>query len=134
VPAVLNARWIETLLLLPGMSAGVAASGVSNVTLCATAPNENVTLSPELMESEFGVNARPTVAATVFPAGGGGGGGGDWLMLPYGPVPPLQAASVDMNEVAMIRVKRDIRIQPEFAYELVRPLRRESSVEKPAKS
>jgi hypothetical protein len=107
------------------MSAGVAALGASNVTLCATAPNENVTVSPELMESEFGVNARPTVAATVFPAGGGGGGGGgDCVLPPYGPVPPLQAASVAMKEVAMIRVKRDIRIQPEFACEWVRLLLR----------
>ena len=77
VPAVVNARSTDTLLLLPGMSAGVVASGVSNVTLCATAPNANVTVSPALTVSEFGVKARAAVAETVFPGGGGGGGGGD---------------------------------------------------------
>src|ERR1700730_5875326 len=97
------------------LSAGLAAFGRSNVTLCATAPNENVTLSPELIVSEFGVNARLAVAATVFP--GGGGGGGDCIVVPYGPVPTPHAAIAIANEALMICVMRDIRIRPEFAFE-----------------
>src|SRR5258705_10616538 len=91
VPDAVNVRPIETLLLLPGMSAGVAPPGVSKVTLCATAPKAKVTVSPALTVSGFGVNAKPAVAATVF-AGGGGGGGGDCDFEPYGPVPPPHAA------------------------------------------
>src|ERR1700730_12656848 len=95
------------------MSAGVAAFGASKVTLCATAAKENVTPSPELIVSEFGVYARPAVAATVFP---GGVGGCYCAMPPYGPVPPpLHAANATAREALMIRVMRDIRIQPEFA-------------------
>src|SRR6266550_3349713 len=108
---------METLLLLPGMSAGVAAPGVSNVTLCATLPKAKVTFSPELTVRGFGVNARPAVAATVF---AGGGGGGDCDFEPYGPVPPPQAANARRNEALRIRGMCDMVIRPHPAFVWIR--------------
>src|SRR6185436_12113635 len=81
VPAVLNVRWIEALVLKPPMSVGVAAFGLSKPTLCATDPNAKVTVSPALIVSVLGENARLDVALIVFP------GGGFWLPPP--PLPPM---------------------------------------------
>src|SRR5437762_4821230 len=91
------------------MSAG--APWVSKNTLCATPAKSNFTVSPTLMLSELGVNARLAVALTIPGAGGGGGGGGGGsFLLPYGPVDPPQAASATINEALMMRVMRDMEI------------------------
>jgi hypothetical protein len=73
VPAVEKVRSTVVLALLPGMSAGVPAFWVSKKTLCATDANAKVTLSPALIVTELGVNARPAVALTVPGVATGGG-------------------------------------------------------------
>ena len=72
VPAVANARVIDTFALAPSMSAGAPACCVKN-TLCGTDPNAKVTISPTVTSIVPGVNVRDAVAATVLPGGGGGG-------------------------------------------------------------
>src|SRR5947208_16368354 len=70
VPAVANVRVIDTLVLLPAMSAGAPACCVKN-TLCGTDANANVTLSPTGTSRVLRVNVRDGVAATVLPDWGG---------------------------------------------------------------
>src|SRR2546429_9747012 len=79
VPAVANVRVIDTLVLLPAMSAGAPACCVKN-TLCGTDANANVTLSPAFTSRVLGVNVREGVAATVLSTEGG-------AVVPY-PLPP----------------------------------------------
>src|SRR6185503_13156194 len=84
VPAVVNVRVTDWLVVTAVMFAGAPAGALSKKTLCPSEPNSNVVVPPTASTTDGGVNRSAGVACTVAAATGGVPGSTG----PVGPVDP----------------------------------------------